>query len=237
MTGPAAWTLPAPLDLGRLGVLELRPGDPAQPPLPRPSEDRLGPLAVRRVEPLADGRGWRLTVQPLAPGSFRIPPLDLGDGRATTELRVTVPRTVPYGAPWMGVGGGNLDRLPALPFPWPWTLPLLLPLAALGWVLAWHHRRGAGRRRRRAARRTFLRHWPPGAGDRAALDAAHAAGRDLLAAHFGPQALSWDAHACRARGLASWGDWIRALDEARFGAGPAPAGPAPAALLAALERP
>jgi hypothetical protein len=235
----AAWQVPADLALGRLAQLELRQEDPAQPPLPRPGEDRLGPLAVRGVEPLAGGLGWRLTVQPLAPGTFALPPLDLGDGRAAPELRFTVPRTVAHGAPWMGVGGGALDRLPPVPFPWPWALPLLLPLAALGWLLAARFRRGALARRLHRARRAFARHWPPADRDRAALDAAHAAGRALLAAHFGPGALGWGAAACRARGLEPWAAWIGGLDAARFGPadGEVPAWPALAELLARLERP
>jgi len=226
------WTAPRELAVGRLAVLELRQPDPALPPPPRPGET-LGPLPVRGVEPLADGRGWRITVQPLAPGVALVPPLDLGDGRLTAPLRLEVPRTAAFGAPWMGVGGGAEDRLPALPFPWPWTLPPLLPLAALGWLLAARLRRGAPARRRRAARRAFARHWPP-ARERAALDTAHAAGRTLLAARFGPEALGWGPEACRERGLEPWAEWILSLDQARFG-GAEPAFPALAALLAALE--
>jgi len=59
---PPVWKAPAQLALGRLSRLELRQEDPAQPPPPRPGEDRLGPLAVRAVAPLADGRGWSVTV-------------------------------------------------------------------------------------------------------------------------------------------------------------------------------
>jgi hypothetical protein len=231
---PPVWKAPEQLALGRLSVLELRQEDPRLPPPPRPGEDRLGPLALRGVEPLRDGRGWRLTVQPLTPGTLVVPPTDLGDGLPTPELRLTVPRTVPYGAAWVGVGGGALDQLPPLAFPWPWTLPLLLPLAALAWFLARRFRRGAAARRRHAARRAFIRHWPPGP-DRAALDAAHRAGRALLAAHFGPDALGWGPAALQARGLAPWAAWSRALDAARFAAA-AEADPPPlATLLAALE--
>jgi hypothetical protein len=230
------WKSPQELALGRLYRLELRQDDPAQPPLPRPGDDRLGPLAVRGVEPLGDGRGWAVTVQPLAPGTFLVPPLDLGDGRLAPALRVTVPRTVPYGAAWVGVGGGELDRLPRLPFPWPWALPLLLLPAALAWLLVRRFRRGAPARRRHAARRAFIRHWPPDPADRAALDAAHAAGRALLAAHFGPEALSWGPAAFRTRGLEPWAAWSAALDTARF-AGARSGLPALDALLGALERP
>jgi hypothetical protein len=162
--------------------------------------------------------------------------MDLGDGRVTPELRITVPRTVPYGAGWMGVGGGALDRLPPMPFPWPWALPPLLLAAALAWLLAGRYRRGAAARKRHAARRAFVQHWPPAQAGRAALDTAHAAGRALLAAHFGPEALSWGPAAFRARGLEPWAAWSATLDAARF-SGTEPALPALAALLAALERP
>ena len=232
---PPVWRVPEALALGRLSSIELRQEDPAQPAPPRPGEDRLGPLAVRAVEPLKDGRGWRLTVQPLAPGRAVVPPLDLGNGTRTLELHVSVPRSALYGAPWMGVGGGALDRLPPLPFPWPWALAPLLALVLPAWFLARRLRRGGPARKRRAARRAFIRRWPPALPDRAALDAAHAAGRALLAAHFGPEALSWGPSACLARGLGPWAAWVHALDQARFG--PArPALPPLAALLGALER-
>jgi hypothetical protein len=224
----AAWSLRGDLAVGRLGTLELRQDDPAQPPLPRPGEERLGSLAVRGVEPLRDGRGWRVTVEPLAPGATAVPALDLGDGRRVPELRVSVPRTVPYGAPWMAPAGTPI------PFPWAWTLTLLLPLALAAGLGLRAFRRGAPARARRRAGAAFRRHWPPRAPDRPALDAAHACGRSLLAAHFGPEALSWNATACRARGLEPWGTWIDGLDQARF-AGAAPAWPALADLLAALE--
>jgi hypothetical protein len=75
-------------------------------------------LAVRAVEPPPDGAGYRLTVQPLAVGTFVVPPPDLGEDWSPRELWVSVPRTVPLGAPWMGVGGTGADRLPPVPFPW-----------------------------------------------------------------------------------------------------------------------
>jgi hypothetical protein len=238
MSGTAVWTAPPELALGRLGTLELRRESPSQPPLPRPGDDRLGPLAVRAVEPLPDGAGWRLTVQPLAVGSFAVPPLDLGEGWSTRELRVTVPRTVPFGAPWMGVGGAGADRLPPVPFPWPWALPLALPLALLAAVLVRRHRRGARRRRLRSARRAFARAWPPAAADRSTLDGVHQAGRALLAAIYGTEALSWGASVLQARGLGPWAAWLRTLDRARFGGRALdrpPTAPPLADLLACLE--
>ena len=229
------WRAPRELAMGQLSAVELREEDPLQPPPPRPGEDRLGPLAVRGVEPLGDGRGWRLTVQPMAPGVAVVPPMDLGDGRRAPELRLTVARTVPYGAPWMGVGGGQQDVLPYIPFPWAWTLLGLLPLALLGWAVARPVRSPAPARARHAARRAFAQHWPP-ARDRAALDAAHSAGQDLLAAHFGEEARSWGPEDFQARALAPWALWIRSLDAARFALAEPPF-PALHDLLAALERP
>jgi hypothetical protein len=231
--GGLSWRLQGSLAVGRLGTLELRQEDLALPPPPRPGDERLGTLAVRGVEPLADGRGWLVTVEPLAPGPTLVPALDLGDGRRVPELRVAVPRTVPYGAPWMALGGGTRDQLPPVPFPWAWTLLLLLPLALLGALAVRGYRRGVPARMRRRAGSAFQQHWPPRSDDRAALEAAHAAGRDLLAAHFGPEARSWDFAACRERGLAPWGAWIDCLDRARF-AGSAPPYPPLADLLASL---
>jgi hypothetical protein len=161
--------------------------------------------------------------------------MDLGDGRRTPELRVTIPRTVPYQAPWMGVGGGREDLLPPVPFPWPYALPLLLPLAGLVWLAARRRREGAPARRRKAARKAFARRWPP-APDRESLDAAHAAGRELLAAFQGEEARSWGGEELEARGLEVWSRWVRSLDAARF-ARQEPSFPPLQALLAALERP
>ena len=228
------WKTPN-LAVGQLATLELREEDPAQPPLPRPGEDRLGPLAVRGVEPMRDGRGWRITVQPMATGTAVIPPLDLGDGRRAPELRLAIPRTVPYGTPWVGVGGGREDLLPYQDFPAAWALVPVLPLAALVWFLLRTSRRKAPARRRQAARRTFAHHWPPAGRDRATLDAAHAAGRELLAATFGEQARSWGPPAFQARHLEVWGEWIRSLDAARFALADPPFPPL-AQLVDALSR-
>jgi hypothetical protein len=222
--------------MGQLSTLELREDDPALPALPRPGEDRLGPLAVRGVDALRNGRGWRITVQPMAPGTAVIKAMDLGDGRQTPELRIVIPRSVPYGAPWVGVGGGQQDLLPYLPFPWAWATLLALPLAALGWAVARRFQRGAPQRHRRAARRMFGHHWPPASRDRAALDAAHQAGRDLLAATFGEEARSWGPEQFRAQHLEPWSTWSRSLDAARF-AQTEPPFPPLAALLAALGAP
>jgi hypothetical protein len=212
-----AWRAPAEVPLGRLAALDLVETDPAQPPLPRPGEERLGPLPLRGVEALPDGRGWRLTVQPMAPGVAVIPPLDLGDGRRAPELRLRIPRTAPFGGPWMGVGGGPEDRLPRVRFPWTWASLLALPLAALAALVLRRWRGAAPGRARTRTRHAFGRHWPPPGRDRALLDAAHAAGRDLLAARFGEAARSWGPEAFEALGRPAWADWVRSLDAARFG--------------------
>jgi hypothetical protein len=94
------WKAPAEIPFGELSVLELVENDPTKPALPRPGDEKLGPLELRSAEASANGRGWKLTVQPMAPGTAVIPSLDLGDGRRAPELRLRVPRTVPYGAPW-----------------------------------------------------------------------------------------------------------------------------------------
>lgn len=214
--GPV-WKAPKTAPYGQLTVLELTEEDPTKPPLPRPGDDKLGPLMLRAVEATKDGRGWRLTVQPLVPGINRIPPLDLGDGRRTPELRLEVPRTTPYGAPWMGVGGGQEDVLPAAPFPVLWSTLLLLPFVALGWLILRLRRKGAPKRRRGQARRRFAQAWPPRGTGREALDASHAAGRDLLATTFGEAARSWGAPQLRHEGLHAWGRWCESLDAARFG--------------------
>lgn len=231
------WQAPAQLKVGELQTLVLRETDPAAPAPDRPAlDDRLGPLRLRAVEPLADGRGWRFQVQALTPGTALVPPLDLGHGVQSPELRLPVPRTVPFGGPWMGYGGGRDDLLPAIPFPWAWASLLLLPPLALGaWLLRrWH--RSHGRRRMHHAAHAFRRHWPPQAGDRAALDAAHGLGRDLLAARFGEEARAWGVREFRAHRLGSWEQWTQSLDAARFGRTEPPFPPVEP-LLAALEAP
>ncbi len=230
------WKAPETMPLGSASTLELRETDPNRPPLPRPGEDRLGPLVLLKAHPTADGRGWALTVLPLTPGTLVIPPLDLGDGRRTPECRIRVPRTVPHGAPWMGLGGGPDDALPPVPFPWGWASLLAVPLIPLGWWGVRRWRRGRHRRAYHHARRAFARHWPPQVGDRKSLDAAHAAGRDLLACRFGEEARSWGASDFEARGLRTWAIWVQSLDAARFGR-KAPTFPPLQALVKPLEGP
>lgn len=213
----AQWKAPAALAVGEMAVLELAETDPAKPPLLRPPlEERIGALRLRGVDPTKDGRGWRIQVLPLGPGTSVIPAMDLGDGRKTPELRLTAPRTVPFGGPWMGLGGGPEDELPVLPFPWAWASVFLVPLFALGWFLLSRWRRGSAKRTRKHALRAFARAWPPRSRERAALDAAHAAGRDLLALHLGDQARSWGAQELHHHKLEPWDLWAASLDAARF---------------------
>jgi len=234
---PAApiWRAPAQLKLGELQTLELREDDPAKAAPPRPAvEDRLGPLHLRAVEPLPDGRGWRFQVQALEPGLAVIPGLDLGNGQRCPELRLQVPRSIPYGGPWVGFGGGNDDLLPAIPFPWAWASLLLLPpVALLAWLIT-RWRRGSAKRRLTHAMRAFERQWPPTRKDRDSLDAAHGQGRSLLAARFGEAARAWGSEELQARNLAPWDQWVKSLDAARFGQTEPPFPPA-AHLVAALD--
>lgn len=229
------WKAPAELKLGELLVLELREEDPSKPTLPRPTvEDRLGPLRLRAMEPLPDGRGWRFQVQALEPGQAVVPALDLGNGQRSPELRVWVPRSIPYGGPWVGFGGGNEDRLPAIPFPWAWASLLLLPpLALLAWLIRlWQ--RGSAKRRLHHASRAFQRHWPPPNRERTTLDAVHDLGRDLLAAHFGDTARAWGPDDFKTQQLSPWDQWVKSLDAARFGRTEPPF-PAPEQLVAVLQ--
>jgi len=229
------WKAPSQLNLGELQVLELREEDPAQPAPPRPTvEDRLGSLRLRSLEPLPDGRGWRFQVQALEPGLAVIPALDLGNGQRSPELRLWVPRSIPFGGPWVGFGGGNDDQLPAIPFPWAWASLLLLPpLALLAWGLR-RWRRGSAARHLHHATHAFRRHWPPTDQRRETLDAAHTLGRDLLAARFGETARAWGTADFQAHQLVLWDQWARSLDAARFGRTEPPF-PAPEPLLAALQ--
>ena len=229
------WKAPAQLKLGELQVLELREEDGTRPAPPRPAvEDSLGPLRVRALEPLPDGRGWRFQVQAFSPGLAVIPALDLGNGQPSPELRLPVPREIPFGGPWMGFGGGNDDRLPSLPFPWAWASLLLLPpLGLLTWLLR-RWRRGAAGRHLNHARQAFAQHWPPRDRERGTLDAAHGLGRELLAAHFGEAARAWGPADFQVRNLVAWGQWALSLDAARFGLTEPPF-PATEPLLASLQ--
>jgi hypothetical protein len=229
------WNAPAQLKLGELQVLELREADPTLPTLPRPAvEDRLGPLRLRAVEPLPDGRGWRFQVQALEPGVAIIPALDLGNDLRSPELRLEVPRTVPYGGPWVGFGGGNEDRLPAMPFPVLWSSLLLTPFLLLAAWLLLRWRRGAQARQLHRLAGTFHKVWPPQERSREGLDAAHRLGRELLAAQFGEQARAWGPAEFQVRNLAPWDQWVKSLDAARFGRTEPPFPPSNA-LLAALQ--
>ena len=211
------WKAPPQPKLGELLVLELREKDPANPAPPRPTvEDRLGPLYLRALEPLPDGRGWRFQVQALEPGLAVVPALDLGNGQRSPELRLWVPRSIPYGAPWVGFGGGNDDRLPAIPFPAAARLLLVPPVALAGWGLR-RWRRGSAQRRLAHAIHAFQHQWPPSNRERATLDAAHGLGRDLLAARFGEAARAWGTTDFQDRALGPWVLWLRSLDAARFG--------------------
>lgn len=213
------WKAPATLAVGEMAVLQLAETDPAKPPLLRPPlEERIGGLRLRSVDPAADGRGWRIQVLPLGPGTSVIPAMDLGDGRKSPELRLSAPRTVAFGNTWMGLGGGPEDELPELPFPWAWAVLLLSPwLALAGWLLRRWRRASPGRARKHALR-AFVRAWPPRTRDRADLDAAHAAGRELLAQHLGEPARSWGAQELHHRRLEPWDLWAASLDAARFAA-------------------
>ena len=223
------------LPFGQLSVLELREDDASAAPIPRPAvEDALGDLKLRAVEPSADGHGWKFTVQPMSPGLAVVPALDLGDGRRAPELRVPVLRTTAYGSPWVGYGGGKQDNLPEIPFPWAWASLLLLPLLALGgWIFARWRARG-GVRAYAQARKAFLAAWPPKTKDRAALDAAHGAGRSLLASAFGEASLGWGSPDFRKQRLDAWSQWTASLDAARFGRTEPPF-PDAASLLSPLD--
>lgn len=211
------WRAPAELAFGKMEVLELREDDPKQPQLPRPGDQKLGPLFLRSAEPLADGRGWKLTVQATVLGLAVVPPLDLGDGRRTQELRIKVLREVPYGAPWMGFGGGREDELPEIPFPYAWASLLALPFAVAGTILVRRWRRNAPKRLRRRAEAAFAKAWPPPSKAREVLDSAHAIGREWLAAELSDEARAWGPKEFRSRALDPWATWVESLDAARFG--------------------
>jgi hypothetical protein len=234
LTAAPVWKAPQEMPFGELSILEIREVDPTQPALPRPGDEKLGPLDLRGVEPTADGRGWQLTVQPMIPGIVVIPPVDFGDGRQSPELRIRVPRTVPYQAPWVGVGGGQGDVIPYIPFPWAWASLVLLPVAAMGWWIWRRWLRSAPARARHHSLSLFRHHWPPPSSEREVLDAAHNLGRNLLAAHFGEEARSWGTPEFNGRRMEVWSTWTQSLDAARFSRTEPPF-PALEDLLKALE--
>lgn len=235
MNASPVWKAPPSLPFGQLAVIELREDDAAAAAIPRPAvEDALGPFKLRAVEPSADGHGWRFTVQAMQPGLAVVPPLDLGDGRRAPELRLTVTRTVDFGSPWVGYGGGREDILPEIPFPWAWASLLLLPPLLLIAFFIWRWKRRAGSRAYARARKAFQAAWPPKAKDRASLDAGHAAGRDLLASAFGEASRGWGAPDFRKANLDAWSQWTASLDAARFGRTEPPF-PDAAALLAPVD--
>ena len=217
LSAAPVWRAPTELAFGKLAVLELREDDARQPPLPRPGDEKLGPLFLRSVEALPDGRGWKLTVQAFTPGIVVLPPLDLGDGRRTPELRLKVDRSIPFGAPWMGIGGGREDELPEIPFPYGWASLPLLPFVLLGYYLVHRWRHNSGKRRQRKAKAAFAKAWPPPSKQREALDVAHAAGREWLATVVGDEARSWGPKEFRVQSLDPWATWAESLDAARFG--------------------
>lgn len=229
------WKVPEKIHFGELAVLELREDDPAAPTLPRPPlEDRVGPFRIRAVEAARDGRGWRISVQALSPGIAIFPRLDLGDGRSTSECRVLVQRTAPFGGMWMAIGGGATNDLPLIHFPWAWVTLMLLPPASLAaWCLRRWLRSAPLRTRKRLAKR-FGKAWPPGK-SREELDQAHALGRELLANAKGEAARAWGPKELKAHHLESWALWAEALDQARFG-GHKGNFPTAQALLTSLER-
>jgi len=228
------WKAPDKINFGELAVLELREDDPAAPTLPRPPlEDRVGPLRIRAMEPTRDGRGWRITVQALSPGTALISAMDIGDGRSTSECRIQVQRTAPFGGLWMAIGGGATNDLPAIPFPWGWaSLLLSQPLLLIAWLLRKWLGSAPARTRKRLAKR-FAKVWPPGKA-REELDQAHALGRELLATVKGEAARAWGPKELKAHHLDSWALWAEALDQARFG-GTKGNYPSAQALMTSLE--
>ncbi|MDR1841483.1 MAG: hypothetical protein LBQ86_06120 [Holophagales bacterium] len=212
-----AWRAPAQIPLGELVVIELWENDPTLPALPRPGEDKLGQLAIRSISPTENNRGWRLTLQALAPGLALIPPIDLGGGRISPELKIQVVRTVPYGAPWMGFGGGGVDAPPLFRFPWEWALLCAMPLAVLVYLIIWLWSKGSPKRRLKRAKRAFAVLWPPGSPERGMIDQIHKAGMELIAIAWGNDAKSWGEDEFTKRNIKPWAAWRNFIDNARFG--------------------
>jgi len=211
------WRAPAQIPIGELVAIEIVETDPAQPPMPRPAEDRLGLFALRSALPIENGRGWRLTIQALRPGVVVVPPIDLGQGRLCPELKIQVVRTVPLGAPWMGLGGGDVDLPPTVGFPWGWAALGLLPLGLLIYFAVWLWRKTAPNRRFARARRGFAAVWPPRSMERGTIEKVNAKGRELLASAWGEEARSWGRREFLARQNAPWASWCGFMDKVRFG--------------------
>jgi hypothetical protein len=211
------WRAPAKIQVGELVTIEVVDVDPASPPMPRPGEERLGPLALRSAVPIESGRGWRLVVQALRPGAAVVPSMDLGQGMVIPELKIQVARTVPYGAPWMGLGGGGDDAPPGVGFPWGWAVLPLLPLCLALSLAVRLWRAGIPGRRFARARRRFAAVWPPASLDRAEIDQAGMRGRDLMAGAWGEDARSWGGREFLEQNNAAWASWCSFMDHARFG--------------------
>jgi len=212
--------------MGELTAIEIIETDSALPPMPRPCEEKLGPFALRSAAPIENGRGWRLTVQALRPGVAVVPPIDLGQGRLCPELKIRVMRTVPFGAPWMGLGGESNDAPPGIGFPWGWAAMGLLPLGLLLFLTVWLWRERTPDRRLARARRGFAAVWPPRSLERGEIDKANAMGRDLLASAWGEEARSWGRREFLEQKNAPWASWCSFMDHARFGGAAEAAPPA-----------
>jgi hypothetical protein len=211
------WRAPAKILVGELVTIEIVEVDPASPPMPRPGEEKLGPFALRSAVPIENGRGWRLVIQAFRPGVAVVPPMDLGQGMVIPELKIQVTRTVPFGAPWMGLGGGGDDAPPSIGFPWGWAALPLLPLGLALSLAARLWRRGAPGRRLARAMRRFAAVWPPSSTNRAEIDRASARGRELIASAWGEEARSWGGREFLEQKNAAWASWCNFIDHARFG--------------------
>ena len=117
----------------------------------------------------------------------------------------------------MGVGGGGEAGRDARPFPWGGARVALSRRLLPDWLVRRRWGGSAGKRRLRQLGRAFAQAWPPASKAREALDAAHGAGRALLAARYGEEARAWGVAAFREQHLEAWAAWCASLDAARFG--------------------
>ena len=211
---------------------------PSAPPLPAARPGPPGPSGpARRGAPA--GRP-RLAHHGAAPGAGPRRDAGPGPGRRPHHSRAA-DRGAPHHAlrrrpGWASAAAGR-TCLPDIPFPWAWATPPGHPRGR-----SWSGSRagatgppGAGRRRR-AARRAFA---PPLAApgrDRAHLDAAHAAGRELLAAHFGEEALGLGPGGLPGPGPGRLGTWVRRAWTRPASPGTEPPSPPLLALLDAAWR-